>query len=484
MHYDRLSRHYFALPLRTKLTLWNTLVMLLLSVTALIGVREGLRWMLHKELAVALDDEVVEIGLSAEQPFESAAQVFEEMQRTAAGHLRHGWFLQLLDESGTTPLWSSRNTPDELTEHNPIPLEGSQIERDGFRFAQRHLDREGMPAYWVRVGTATDFIGEDIDNVTRIITPVLIFIFMLAPIGGYIVAGRATSPLQKIISTSRTLHPNQLDARLPLRGTDDELDQLSAEINEFLDQIASHLQRNREFVAHAAHELRSPLAAIEASVDVALSRRRSAEEYEDLLGTILEECRQLTVLVNQLLLLAESDGGGLSQSQQAIDLSRVTSSSVEMFRGVAEEVNIEIEARISPKVTVMGDSTRLRQVVNNLIDNAVKYTLDGGSVQVTLRENQAAGQAVLQVCDTGIGIPAEDLAHVFDRFYQVDRSRQRNQAIHGCGLGLSICRAIVEAYNGEIHVASQPGRGTTFTVTFPCVAHEVPKLESPAASLA
>lgn len=485
-------RRFLALPLRAKLTILNTLVVLLVSVTALVTVRHGLRWMLLKELKVALEDEVYELALagSVEQahaqvdrsgpPGQASSgslprALTDTLEETSAGHIRHGWFLQLLAADGGQPLWSSRNTPSSFLD-SPFALDQPEIERDGhsYQFAQRRLPVAGdtaagaaAPAFLVRLGTSLDFIEEDVANVTRIIAPVLTLVFLLAPLGGYLLSGWATAPLQRLIATSRQLHPSRLDERLPLAGTGDEIDVLSREINEFLDQIAHHLRRNREFVANAAHELRSPLSAITTSLDVAVSRPRSVEEYQDLLSTLLDECQQLNELANQLLLLAESDAGLLGRHRAPVRLDEVVNSSREVFAAVADDRGVALAGRVESGVTVQADSTRLWQVVNNLLDNALKFTPSGGRVDVDLRTDADRREAVLTVRDTGVGIPAADLPFVFDRFYQVERSRHHTEVVHGTGLGLSICRSIVSAYDGTIGVESAPGRGTAVTVRLP-----------------
>jgi heavy metal sensor kinase len=468
MPFVRLSSGLRALPLRIKLTLWNTLVMLAASLVTLVALREGLRWMLLKELQVALEDEAFELSFLASQPYASAHELFEEMARTSAGHARHGWFLQVLAKGDGRSLWSSANTPLPLRQPPGSPARrGLEADRSMFRFAERAIHPAHLPACTLRVGTSLDFIQEDVANVTRMFLPVLAGVLALSPLGGYVLAGRATAPLQEIIATTRTLHPARLDERLVLRQTGDELDQLSAQINKFLDQIADHLQRHREFVANAAHELRSPLSALTALVDVALSRERSPAEYQDLLTTVHDECRQLAKLTSQLLLLAESDAGMLERHKQPVPLNEVVGSAVDMFAGAAEAKGVRLSYEAEPNLSVLAESTRLRQVVNNLLDNAVKYTPSGGHVRVELRQDAASGQVVLRVSDTGVGIPPADLPYVFDRFYQVERSRHHESVMHGTGLGLSICRAIITAYGGTVSITSQLGEGTTVTVALP-----------------
>lgn len=251
MQYAHLKRRYLAMPLRLKLTLLSTGVVLVVVLSALIGIREGLRYALRKELEVALQDELYEVALNAHRPYDKSEDIYEEMAKTSAGHIRHGWFLQLYDAQGMHCLWSSENTPEEMLDHRVDTAKGERLTRTREHFSTRiKLQKRGLPVYWIRLGSSTEFIDEDVQNVTEIMLPVLGVILVLAPLAGYLLAARATAPLKKIITTTDHLRPNNLEERLTLRGTGDELDQLSEKINHFLDEIAEHLIRNREFVAH------------------------------------------------------------------------------------------------------------------------------------------------------------------------------------------------------------------------------------------
>jgi heavy metal sensor kinase len=323
----------------------------------------------------------------------------------------------------------------------------------------------------VRVGTTLAHVDEDVSRLTDLMTVAGAAILLLAPLGGFWLAGRATHPLARIIHTASRLRPSHMEERLPIRGVGDQLDQLSLTINSFLDQIADYLARNREFVANAAHELRSPLAAIQSSVEVALNARRSTEEYQDLLGEIVDECSRLGVLVNQLLLLAENDAGRLKADREPVRLDQIVSTSLDMFRGAAEERGLELSAGSLQPTMVWGDAGRLRQVVNNLIDNSLKFTPAGGRIRVALLASADAEHVVLRVSDSGAGIAAEDLPHVFDRFYRGDKSRHRDDRTAGNGLGLSICQSIVAAHEGEIRVESAVGQGSTFEVALPAAVN-------------
>ena len=479
--------------LRFRLTAWNTAVVLLTVVGAMLGVREGLRHTLLHETDEQLREDAEEIADAVRESYPDLRPVFHEIDRKAAAHRHQGLFVELLAPDGRV-VRASKNVPEPLLAEQGRPSDGPAATAN-YRVAQHRMTSPGVPAYQVRVGASLANIDADLAVLTRLMAIAVGAVLLLAPLGGFWLAGRATHPLARIIHTAARLRPRRMEERLPIRGTGDQLDQLSITINRFLDLIADYLERNREFVANAAHELRSPLAAIQSSVDVALNAERTPQAYQDLLCEIVDECRRLGVLVNQLLLLAEGDGGELLSVRAPTRLDQLVATSVDMFRGAAEERGVTLTASGGP-LQVTGDPGRLRQVINNLIDNSLKFTPPGGRIDVDLRHDAAAGQVVLRVSDTGSGISAADLPHVFERFYRGDKSRQRgdcgdaephdadgspgpcgrtsdatgsraSEAASGNGLGLSICRSIVAAHGGAIEARSVEGQGATFEVRLP-----------------
>ncbi len=457
--------------LRFRLSAWNTAAVLLIVVVTLVGVHEALRFTLHSENDHLMLDDAYEVALAAETFYPNNVEIYREMDRKAQGHVDRKLFVQLLDTDGR--LMSSSGKPPDL-QGAPLPQAGepSLLSLSGYRVAQRVLSKPGVPAYTVRVGASLATVDDDVATLTRLMTAAGIVILFVAPISGYWLAGRATRPLARIISTAARLRPSHMEERLPIRGTQDELDQLSRTINHFLDLLGEHLERNREFVANAAHELRSPLAAVQSSVEVTLNSDRTVEEYQDMLCEIADQCGQLRVLVNQLLLLAETDAARFPVEMRPVPFGQLLEKSSEMFRGAAEERGIQLVVDVRNEITIDGDAGRLRQVVNNLIDNSLKFTPRGGQVLMTLARDATGGQLVLRVADTGMGISPTDLPHVFDRFYRGDKSRQRENPTHGNGLGLSICQSIVTAHGGTIRAESSRGHGATFIVNLPLHAQE------------
>lgn len=281
---------------------------------------------------------------------------------------------------------------------------------------------------------------------------------LIALFGGLLLTRQAVQPVANCIAAARRLNPHDLSARLPLSGTRDELDQLASTINQLLDRVAQHHEQMVRFTADASHELRGPLAALQAAIEVSLQCPRTEEGYRDLLGTLGEQCQRLTDLVNALLLLARADAGQITIEKRPVDLVDLVRQSVDLYQPLADERAVRITTDLTDHVLFIGDRLRLGQLVTNLLDNAIKFTDAGGTVLVRLRSFDRGIELVIK--DTGVGIPAEHIPHVFDRFYRIDESRSGR----GTGLGLSICRWIVAAHEGTIEIVSTQGRGTTVTI--------------------
>lgn len=455
----------FSGSLRFQLTLWYTGVVLFMVIVTLVGIREGLRITVLHEVDQFLREDMLEIILTIEQGYPNWDAVHAELERKALGHEERNMFVQIFDADGRVR-WATARTPELEVPAGTAAGDKAAISSGSYRLFERRLNHGPIPSLIIRVGSTVELDEADLARLTQIMFMVGAVIMLITPLGGFLLAGRATRPLARIIDTTGRMHPSALDERLPIRGTDDELDRLSKTINGFLDRIAAYVRQNREFTANAAHELRSPLAAIRSSLEVALNSERTTGEYQEILTDVLDQCDDLRLLVNQLLLLAEGDANQLCLIGGPLRLDQVILRSIDMFQGVAETRGIALTAPAVEPIRIQGDENRLRLVVNNLIDNAIKFTPVGGAVQVELKMNDSCN-AVLTVRDNGEGIEPKELPRIFERFYQCDKARQREGKRRGTGLGLSICKSVVTAHRGTIAVASTPGKGTLFSVRFP-----------------
>ena len=463
--------------LRFRLMLWNAALVLVTALLVLVGLREGVRRALVHELDVILREDLNEVRLAlAAASSPSDPELLEELNRKAAGHRAHRWYVRFLDDRGRS-VWVSLNGPDP-----PVAADGpngSPFGSGRYRLVHDRLPRPKGDVAAVRVGASTDLIEEDIRRLDRLVGVAAILAAVAAPLCGYWLAGRALRPVRAIIDTAARLRPNRLDERLPIRGSGDELDRLAGTVNRLLDRIAAHLAERRDFLANSAHELRSPLAAMRSTVEVALQSGRLSPEDEETFAVVIDQCRSLEHLVNQLLLIAETEAERLIDRTEEVRLDRLVASAVDMFSAAAETKGVTLRAGDLPPTVIRGNRNHLRQVVNNLLDNAVKFTPGGGAVAAWLTFG-GDGKAVLTVADTGPGIARADTPHVFDRFFRGDRSRQRDG--RGTGLGLSICRAVVAAHGGEITVESTLGEGAAVTVSLPTSNSAVQDASSAAAA--
>jgi len=468
----------FMRTLRFRLMLWNALAVILTGVGILLCLRGGVRYALLRETDQVLHEDLEEIALVFQEQGDVDWEVLHhELERKALGHKFHGWFVRFYDEGGEST-WSSASAPAIAS----LDLLGSDAaSRQGYRVLRRQLPGNDRLGSSVAVGSSQDILNVYMMRIDELVVVVFLGVLFAAPLGGYLLAGRATRPLAKMIATTEQLHPAQMNERLEIRGTGDELDALAKTVNRLLDRIGDYLRQKHDFLANAAHELRTPLAAIRSTVEVALGGDRSVDEYQELLGEVIQECSSLELLVNQLLILAESDADRLKMYSDRVALDKLLASGVEMFRGVAEFKGLRLRTSPFPPVAVAGNRNSLRQVVNNLLDNAIKFTSErhatdlahangdsgtGGEISVELHRDEERQEARIRISDNGTGIAAEHLPHIFERFYRVDKARTR-EGIGGSGLGLSICRVIIDAHSGRIEVDSKPGEGTTFTITLP-----------------
>jgi heavy metal sensor kinase len=279
---------------------------------------------------------------------------------------------------------------------------------------------------------------------------------------GLFLASRALRPVAQMTATSREIGAGSLSSRLS-QTSDDELGRLAATLNEMFQRLETGVQRERRFTSDASHELRTPLAIIQGEATLSLGRARSADEYRASLESIAWESNYMAELIGRLLFLAHSDAGREKPTVQPVDLRGLLAGALEDLAVLAQQKGVVVNTTLAESLPVSGDALQLRQLFLNLLDNAVRYTPEGGTVSIA---GQAEGENVkVEISDTGPGIPTEALPHIFERFYRVNPSRERAEG--GFGLGLAIARSIAEQHHGSIEVTSEPGHGSTFIVRLP-----------------
>ena len=308
---------------------------------------------------------------------------------------------------------------------------------------------------------------EDFFGVLIVLGPIVL---LFSTIGGWFLARASLHPVDEIARTAQDITASNLSRRLPVPNTDDEIRRLSDTLNDMITRLESSFDRIRQFTADASHELRTPLTILTGELELALRSRKRPDDYQEILSSALQEVLRLSRVVESLLLLSRADMGQFALQVEKVNLTEVLADLADAASILGDSKNIHINFRSHEEIFVLGDHAKLYQMFLNLVDNAVKYTPEGGLISITLHSD--ANFAEVRVRDTGIGISPENQKKIFDRFYRVDKARSREMG--GAGLGLSIVLWIVEYHHGFISVESEPGQGSTFVVRLPLYVASVP----------
>ncbi len=347
----------------------------------------------------------------------------------------------------------------------PTPARG---EGPGRRVVERQV-MAGDVQYRVMAGASLGRIQDELAELRRMLLIGLPLVLVLAGMGAWVLATRALRPLESVAAQAGRITENTLHTRIEAAGAAAELEVVIESFNDLLSRLDRSFDAMRRFVADASHELRTPISVIRGEADVALSRERPAAEYREALGVVLDESRRLSALVDDLLNLARADSGRVRLEAREFYLNELAAECCRSVRAFAAARGLTLECRPAPDIQYRGDERLLRRMLLNLLDNAIRYTPAGGTITVSLEA--AEDDVNLRVADTGIGIASGHAARVFERFYRADEARSR--AAGGFGLGLSIVQWIAEAHHGTAACASEPGRGSVFTVTLPATGARV-----------
>lgn len=453
--------------IRWRLTLWFCAAM-----TALLLVRSfWIYFMMERQLAIVADAELdlaldsLADDIRAAPDRESLRQALE---RYALDH-RDLKIEVLSAEQGIVFQGPTERLTPAVKSRKRIESTGNrryatQMANDGgeFRVVTEKV-RSSLGELVVEVNRSTQAEQNDAwDFVIILLTtgPMVI----LAALGvGYLVSSRALTPVDTMISAAKEITAKRLDKRIDVPDTGDELARLAQTLNEMIDRLYKSFEEMRRFTADAAHDLRTPVAALRTEVEVSLMADRTVDDYRHSMQTVLDEAIQLSRMTAQLLDLSREDHDVNTTHDEPVRLDLLLDSVLDDLRAAAHEKQISVNKQDIQSWIVPGDSVRLRRVFMNLLGNALQYTPNGGHLWIDGSATQ--DQVTIVIRDDGPGIPEEDLPYIFDRFYRVDQAR--NHQLGGTGLGLAISKAIVEAHGGRIVMESTFGQGTRVHVTLP-----------------
>jgi two-component system OmpR family sensor kinase len=457
-----------------RLTLWYT-SLLTLTFILLAGTAYGfLAYSLSHDLDAALDGVA---GALAKQAHGGATSFFssevDEIFRHFFGFSPLDRYFDLRDPSGR----SEPQQPIHPAGKPPLSAEALKNASKGLptfetvenignypvRLLTLPVMKGGRVANLIQVGMSMENMYKTRRRFILIMAAVLPFALLLAGGGGWLLARRALKPVDMMTQAARRISGEHLGERLEETGSGDELDRLAKTLNDMLGRLDDAFHQMRQFSADASHELQTPLTILKGEMEVALRSPRSIKEYQRVLESGLEEIDRISRLVEGLLLLSRADSGVLRLDLRPVELRDLLQEISEQMNLVADDHSVSLQTGSMEAVSVRGDREHLRRLLLNIVDNAIKYTPEGGSVTISL---QSDGEwASVRISDTGIGLRRDEQDRIFTRFYRAVEARSQREG--GAGLGLCIALSIAEAHGGRIQVESTPGHGSTFTVLLP-----------------
>lgn len=479
MSSEMMPKHLWS-GIGTRLTIWGAGITTLLI--ALVGalLYAGTFYSMRSQVDAFLEGEIHEFMLTVhEHPMDDA--LLEEYFRKELGvRTRNDLGFRLIDENGRVLVSSSMS--DLFRDLWRPPADwyraSAQVRCDtlqpsgapyGHRVCSLRTETADGRTCTAQSSYSLDQMTQSLARIRSIALTILVVTpFVAVGVGGGL-ARRSLRPVRGIIRAAQDVGAHDLRSRVPLSGTGDEMDQLAATLNGMLERIEEKVGEMKRFTADAAHELRTPLTALRGSAELALLRQRSPEELRQTIEESLVQYERLQRIADDLLLLARIDAREAVFKRERVSLDTIVEDVRDLYAPMAEDKGLSLEVERVNGIVISGDGGRLRQALGNLVDNAIKYTPPPGRVMVSVGPSN--GAACIRVTDTGIGIPEDDLPKVFDRFYRADPARSAS-SVPGAGLGLSICRSIIEAHNGTIRIESVPGTGTIVSACLPAAGRE------------
>lgn len=461
------------MPLRVRLTLWYgsalALVLIVFSVV--------LYAMTARNLRDAVDESLEDTATIAVRSLEEGGFLPLLNDKELLSHFpelaRIDKFFQIFSPSGTITI-SSPNI-----KHHEVPLSRTALEAafagqsifESARYPNEPPLRViSMPImyrsnllYIVQVGTSMESVGETLHRFMILLIVAIPIAMAVSLAGGWFLAGRALRPVDAITLAAQRIAAGDLSQRLSMPAAQDEIGRLAAIFNNMIDRLDVSFRQIRQFTSDASHELRTPLTVMKGETDLILRRPRPMEDYKSVLESNLEEIDRMTRIVDELLFLSRADMGEVKMEAVPVALEALVEDVHRQARLLGHDRDIEVVLGTVMPVVVQGDDLRLRELLLNLVENAIKYSHPGGKVEISLVKDKQ--EARLSIADHGIGIASVDHKKIFHRFFRTDVARAHTKK--GTGLGLAICAWIADLHKGRVEVQSDLGQGSVFTVVLP-----------------
>ena len=441
--------------------------LLIFGVSVYLGLERYLYWNAQRTLTA--ECRTMGTQLLSQHPFKRANWLETEIEEAYAPEVNNH-FIRVIQE-GIGVVYVSGAPKDGSFDPSQIPLPGAAGDRSRkIHVEGRPLLIEGMAfttsdgsKFIVESGTPYRQIEVVLHGLLLTFAIYMPFIIFVAVGSGYWLMRRSLQPVDEITRRAEGITSTNLSERLPVIRTGDELERLSVSLNRMIERLDDAFQHINRFSADASHELRTPLTILQLELEGIAQSHRLNPLLTDQIGSALEETHRMSHIVESLLAISRLDAGEAKIEMARLNLGQLAASTTEQMKLLAEEKSIRLTSTVDSDVYVEGDRAHLQQVVVNLVANAIKYTQDGGEVEMRVRRK--ANTAVLEVSDNGAGIPDHALPHVFERFYRADKARSRESG--GAGLGLAIVKAICTAHGAELNVSSREGKGSIFSVELP-----------------
>ncbi len=456
--------------IRFRLTFWYTISLVLAIIVIFASFYFITRQVLHDQTDSSLkihSDKIVEIVTNTNTGMHQAIarEAFVEEFSNIPGML-----VVVMNSSGMIVSSSQTVNPTDgvirglFAEANQSPksfFEDRRIGTSELRFLVRPILQNNTLLGVVIMGHPIDVIQKALNSLIAMLGIVFTIFLIPAILGGYFNARAAVSPISNISEKLKLINSGNLSERVDNPNTGDEIEELSATFNSLLDRLNNAFQRERQFIGDVAHEVKTPLSAQRTNIEVALAKDRSKEDYRHALEESLVDNNRLSTTLKNVLDLAWSEADAARAQFENFDLSEVVQEIKDLGTKMAVKKQISVIGEVEPHIIVAGKKDKLERALINLVDNAIKYTPQKGTVTISLQKKK--DQAQFKVKDTGRGIAEKDLPHIFERFYRGSKTDKT----FGSGLGLSITQAIVSAHRGEVRVKSKTGKGSEFVVLLP-----------------